>query len=1090
MKKRLTMILASLFLFVGMAMAQSRITGTVVSADDGEPVIGASVKVVGTKTGTVTNVDGEFTLPNVNEGAKLEVSYIGMLTKTVKASQNIKIALENDNKTLDEVMVVAYGKAKKSSFTGSAATVKADKLESRLVTNVTQALSGEVAGVSVTQKSGKPGEAAQIRIRGIGSMASSNEPLYIVDGVPYDGDISALNMADVESLTVLKDAASNALYGARGANGVVLITTKHGKTGDAEISVEARLGHDSRAVSNYDVIKSPAAYYENAYAAIYNSVFGSTNYETAALANAYANSVLPTTKNGGVGYNVYTVPNGENLIGLDGKINPNATLGYSDGKYTYRPDNWYDEAYNKSNLRQEYNVSISGASDKINYFVSGGYLNDEGIIKNAGFERFSTRANVAYQAKKWLKLTSNISYARYKSNYSVTNKNDYNASSSANIFYVANFMAPIYPLYIRDAEGNIMKDGRGFTMYDYGDGKGLPGYAYKRNFMGGSNPASSGQLDKNQYISDVISGRWSAEFNLYEGLKFVYNLGVDVDNDTQSTLWNSYYGQYASQGGVVQKVSDRKAAINNQQLLTYVAQFGKHSIDLLAGHETYRWKESELWGNKNKLYFPTMIELDNAISTPSTGSATDKYSTEGWLFRGQYDYDGKYIASASYRRDASSRFSKNNRWGNFGSFGAAWVLTKEEFMKPASSWLNFLKFKLSYGVQGNDALQNQAGTALVQYPYRDIYTVSNNNDQFAVSLKTKGNPDITWETSYSFNTGFDFNLWNGKLSGALEYYNRTTDDLLYYMPVSLSNGYSVYPVNVGEVRNYGFELDLNSNVYHSKDIDVNLYANATTWNNKIVKLAPELNGEMIDGNSIYREGQSMYQYYMYKYAGVYNGNEKELVSGEKAELGQALYYKNVEETVTDANGNTTTQTVMKKTANYPDATKYALGDRLPDVYGGFGFKVNAYGFDFSMAFSYQLGGKCWDYGYQTLMHGGTATNAGTGWHTDILNAWSSTNTNTNIPRLCATDKYANSTSDRFIKSSNYVDITNLTVGYTLPKSLCNKLMMKSVRLYFTADNLALFSARKGLDPRQSRGASTNMQYSSVRSVTGGISVKF
>ena len=480
MEKRLMTVAAAIAVSTSMAFAQTQVSGTVVSAEDGEPIIGASIKVAGTNTGTVTDVDGKFSL-NVAKNAILEITYIGMNKKEVKATPNMKISMESDAHNLDEVMVVAYGKAKKSSFTGSAAVLKNEKIADRQVTNITQALSGEIAGVQVTQPSGKPGEASTIRVRGIGSWSSSNSPLYVIDGVPYDGDISALNTADIESTTVLKDAASNALYGARGANGVVLITTKKGRSREAEINVDVRLGSSSRALPNYDVIKNPGTYYEKAYTAIYNSVYGTADYPTNEAANAYANATLPTTGNGGVGYNIFTVPSGENLIGLDGKLNPNATLGYSDGNYTYRPDNWFDEVFNGGNLRQEYNANISGATDKINYFVSGGYLKDEGIVKNTGFERYSSRAKVDYQAKSWLKLSTNLAYTHYDSNYSVTNKDDYNASSSANIFYVANFMAPIYPLYIRDAQGNIMTDSRGFTMYDYGDAKGLSGYKYKRN---------------------------------------------------------------------------------------------------------------------------------------------------------------------------------------------------------------------------------------------------------------------------------------------------------------------------------------------------------------------------------------------------------------------------------------------------------------------------------------------------------------------------------------------------------------------------------------------------------------------------------
>ena len=1082
MLKRLTMLSAGLFLMTGVALAQSTVSGTVVD-NNGDPVVGAAVRVDGTKTGTVTDVNGHFSIA-APANSKLTVSYLGMKEQTVKAGQNIKVTLSDDQHNLDEVMVVAYGKQKKSSFTGSAAEIKADKLADRQVANLTQALSGEVAGVQVTVPSGKPGETASVRIRGIGSFSSSNAPLYVVDGVPYDGDISAINPNDIASLTVLKDAAANALYGARGANGVILVTTKSGQSGEAQVTFDAKIGHESRAVSNYDVIKSPATYMEKAYEAIYNSGLGQGL--TAEQANKYANKILPTSGDGGVGYTIFTVPDGESLIGMDGKINPKATLGYKDSNYTYLPDNWYDEVYNKSNVRQEYNATVSGKGEKISYFTSAGYLNDEGVVKNSGFERFTTRSKVDYQVKPWLKLTSNVAYTHYNSNYSVTDKDDWNNTSSGNIFYVANFMAPIYPLYVRDAKGNIMKDANGFTMYDYGDGKGLTDYAGNRTFMSGSNPASSGQLDKNKYSADVLSGRWGAEFDIYDGLSFNYNLGLDIDHTNRSTLYNAFYGQYAGMGGSIYKYAYTTKAINHQFLLNYSHDFGKHSITALLGHERYDFTTSELYGNKNKLYFPNVMELDNALKTPATGSSTDRYSTRGWFGRVQYNYDEKYFASVSYRRDGSSRFAKDSRWGDFGSVGAAWVISKEAFMQPTKDWLTFLKYKISYGVQGNDNLLLQGSSSPNYYPYEDIYRVVNLNDEAATALYVKGNPDITWETSYSFNTGFDFNLWNGKLSGSVEYYNRTTDDLLYYMPVAVSNGYAYFPKNVGKVRNFSFEFDLNSDVYKTKDITVSLYANATTMTNRIEKLAPELKGRWIDGTSLYREGGSMYNYYMRKFAGVYTGSDADkasLVDGEAAEKGQALYYVDQ----TDANGKVTG---VKKTANWATATQYELGDRLPDVYGGFGVKVAAYGFDFSISTSYQLGGKCRDWGYQSLMHAGSANDAGSGWHKDILNSWSEKNPNSNIPRVDSDDQYANATSDRFLVSSNYLDIDNISFGYNFPRTWVNRISLKGLRLYFTADNVALFAKRKGLDPRQSYSSATGMNYSALRTVSGGVTVKF
>ncbi|MDD4262256.1 MAG: SusC/RagA family TonB-linked outer membrane protein, partial [Syntrophaceticus schinkii] len=870
-----------------------------------------------------------------------------------------------------------------------------------------------------------------------------------------------------ESTTVLKDAASNALYGARGANGVILITTKSGKSREPKITVDVKWGSNRRGLSNYDVITDPALYLEKAYQAIYHEFLGAKDDKGVVTgpedANKLANEYLPTNENGGVGYQIYTVPQGQSMIGMDGKLNPNATLGYSDGEFYYKPDNWYDELFKKDNLRQEYNVSISGGSDKINYFASGGYLDDAGIVANSGFKRYSTRLNADYQAKEWLKLRANVSFT----NYDMASPATQEGTSSANLFYVADYLAPIYPMYVRNADGTKKVDARGYTVYDFGD---RTGGNYKRTFMSGSNPASMIALDKCQYLADVFGGRWGLDIDLMDGLKFTYNLGTDFDNTRYSRLYNAFYGQYSRVGGVVYQGAYRTTSINHQQLLNYHKILNDvHSLDILLGHETYDHKYQYLMGSKEKLFNPEIVELDNAILNPTAESYTDNYGTEGWLGRAQYEYDQKYIVSGSFRRDASSRFHPDNRWGNFGSVGAAWVMTQEDFMKNLD-WVNFLKYKISYGIQGNDALLYNDGETNNYYPYSDQFTVKENNKDFATTMTYKGNKDITWETSYSFNTGFDFNLWNNKLSGGIEYFSRKTTDMLYYMPVPPSNGYATVPMNIGSVLNNGVEIDLRSDVLKTRDLVWNVFANGTFLKNEILKLAPELKGELISGSRLYKEGKSMYNLYIRNYAGV-------------DENGMALYYKDT----TDAHGNVTGR---ETTTEFSQATKYATGNILPTFYGGFGSSLNTHGFDFSFSFAYQLGGRMLDSNYQSLMHSGTTNNAGTSWHKDILNAWTVENTNTKVPRLKAGDLYANSTSDRFLTSSDYLDLTNITFGYTLPKSIVQKTELGSLRVYLTADNVALWAARKGMDPRRSYTSSGGYRYSVIRTVSGGISIQF
>ena len=965
--------------------------------------------------------------------------------------------LKSDAEVLDEVMVVAYGTAKKSAFTGSAATIKNEKITSRQTSNVTNALAGQVAGVQTTSSTGQPGKDATVRIRGIGSISASNTPLYVVDGVPYDGEISAISTSDIESMTVLKDAASNALYGARGANGVILITTKRGKSGDARVTFDAKWGVNKRGVPSYETVTDPGKFYEMAYSAIYNGdLKGYAAAGDLVNANAYANQAMLSSSY--LGYQVFTVPNGEQLIGMNGKLNPNATLGYSDGTYYYTPDNWSDELF-ENNTRQEYNLSVSGANDKINYYMSAGYLDDQGIVPNSGFQRYSARLKADYQVKPWLKMGGNVSFTHYDSREQDTES----STSNANAFYAANIMGAIYPMYVRDAAGNIMVDNRGFQRYDYGSDTNFK----RNNVIPNANPLASYMLDKMKYSGDVVSGKWFADIDIWGGIKAKINIGVDANNVRYTNMTNPFYGQYSETsgvGGLISVATERSFSTNQQYLLTYNKTFNDvHNLDVLAGHENYNYKYQYLYGSREKIYNPDVPELNNGILNQNNESYSQNYATEGWLFRVQYDYDGKYFGSASYRRDASSAFHPDNRWGNFWSIGAGWLMNKEAFLEN-QQWIDMLKFKISYGLQGNDNLLYQNGYRNY-YPYMDQYTLSNSNGDFATTLYYKGNPDITWETSHSFNTGFDFTFWGGKLSGAVEYFSRKTTNMLYFKPVASSMGYSRFPENVGSMVNRGVELDLNSNIINTKDFTWDVSFNLTHFKNKVLELAPELEGQLIDGSRIYREGESMYQLYLPKYVGV---------NPETGESQWAL-------TEPNAAGETVTTSYTEASSN-----RFATGDILPKVYGGFGTSLTFHGFDFSIAFAYQLGGRIMDNTYQSLMD---VSSQGSAWHVDMLNAWTAENKNTDIPRLNVQDRFTGYSSDRWLTSSDYLSLQNITFGYTLPKSWTRKLQIDGIRLYFVADNVALLTARKGLDPRQSYTTAENV-YSPIRTISGGISLNF
>ena len=1062
MKKKFTSVMLLLALSAGVASAQtSKVTGKVVG-EDGEPVIGASVIVKGTTIGTVTDFDGNFSLEVPSDGKQLVVSYVGMKKTEVQVAPRVSVTMQSDAQDLDEVVVTAYGTSTKGAFTGSASVMKAETIEKRLVSNVTNALAGSVAGVQIISDNGQPGETAKVRIRGVGSINAGTEPLYVVDGIPYDGDLSSINSTDIESMTVLKDAASTALYGARGANGIIMITTKKGKSGKARVNFDAKWGANSRAVGSYDVLTDPNQYMEYAYQALNNAALYNLGYD-AAKANAYANSKIFTGSGGGLGYQVYTLPEGESMFGMDGKINPNAKLGYSDGTYYYTPDNWQKEMF-KTKLRQEYNLSISGGNEKSSLYFSFGYLDDQGIIEGSGFRRFSGRVNGDYKVTDWFKVGANMSYINSNSRYP-SDQDGNSTASSGNAFFLANNIAPIYPMYVRGTDGNIMMN-NGRRVYDFGDGVSTN---MDRPWMSIANPLASLIYDKQEYLADIVNTSWYGELTPLKGLTLTARFGVNVDNTRYNSLGNAYMGQSAQYGGLAWQEQTRDFGFDQQYIGNYQFSFNDvNHMDITVGYDGYNYEQTYVFASGQNLYNPESYYVSNAIDNLRGGGHRYTYATRGYFGRVNYSYDEKYIGNVSFRRDASSRFAPENRWGNFWSASAAWVISKEDFMKDLT-WVDMLKLKASFGQQGNDnILKDLVDMDPNYYPYLDQFGMTGANGVFSDgALKYKGNRDITWETSTSYNVGVEFALWQ-KFNGSVEYFGRRSGDMLYNKPVAGSNGYTYIPMNVGSMTNSGVEFDLSYNIYNNKNVTWDVNLNATFLKNKINELSPDLNGKMIDGTRIYEEGKSMYRMYLVDYAGV---DEK---------TGEALYWAK------DENGQAI------KTTDYSAATDYkvATDDLLPTVYGGFGTSVTAYGFDASVQFSYQLGGQVYDAGYYRVMHNGYSSGTGANWHKDMANAWTPTNTHTDIPRLDANDQFGSSQSTRWMVSSNYLSINNITLGYTLPKSLTEKFQVEKLRFYFVADNVGVISARKGLDPRQSYTSVGASQYAPIRTISGGINLTF
>ena len=1073
MMKLIISLLASLTATVAMAQ-EINVSGTVIDYSNGEPVPYASVHLEGTMTGTSTDGDGNYSI-RLPHGGNLVFSSIGYITvkEAVNASMVLNIVMEPDTEHLEETIVVAYGTATKSSFTGSASMIGAETIESRVSTDVTAALAGTTPGVQIISSSGDPAAGGgTIRIRGIGSMSASNSPLYIVDGMPYDGSIADINPADVESMSILKDASASAIYGARGANGVVLITTKRASgSSDSKIRFDAKWGSNSRLIPQYDVITDPAQYYETHYRMMYNSqVYAG---KSPSEAYAYADANLFNHNNGGLGYQVYTIPAGEKFIGEDFKLNPSAVLGYSDGEYYYIPDDWYGLTFSDS-FRQEYNLSVSGAKDKLNYYGSIGYLNDGGIVSNSDYQRYTARINVDYQAKPWMKVTSSMSYA-----HSDSQTASYSSSygSSSNIFYVTNMMGPIYPLYVRDASGQIMTE-NGMKVYDSNQTNFI-----RPAFVG--NAVRDNEVNRKKTYTDFITGKWGVTLTPVQGLSLSANIGLTNDNSRYNALY-SRFGSQSSTDGLAYVSHDRTFAVNNQYLAEYKTDFGGsgHNLNVLAGYEMYKLKEQFLEGQNDHLFNPLVGELGNAdgVSSRQTSSYSADYMTQGFLARVQYEYGNKYFASASYRRDGSSRFAPGHRWGNFGSVGAAWLISNESFMSGAG-WISMLKIKASYGVQGNDDLYPGSNYARKFYPYADNYTHSYNETtgEYSTDLAYKGNEDLTWESSHSFNAGVDFELFGSRLNGSAEYFSRKTVDLLYSkdVPLSAGNPTGYYPVNVGSIVNNGFELTLEGILINTSEMQWSLNMNLSHYRNKILSLDPSVSEEGIKGgNYIYKIGGSLYEAYMRKYAGV------------NPENGKAQWYRKV----LDKDGAWTGESEITET--FADASQYELGSVLPKLYGGFGTTFKAYGFDLSAQFSFQLGGRYYDGTYQALMH--TSSGIGTAWHKDVLDSWSETNKDSDIPRLDGDTSVGQTAVSSYLISSNYLSVNNITLGYTFPESVTSYLKISGLRIYVAGDNLAVKSARKGVDPRYSMGLGSltsgsglnSGSYSAMRTITGGVTLTF
>ena len=978
------------------------------------------------------------------------ISFIGLQTQEVEIQPVVKVVLHADSEVLDEVMVVAYGTAKKSSFTGSASVIGGDKIESRPITNVTKALEGQTTGVLTTSGSGQPGESASIVIRGYGSINASQDPLYVVDGVPYDGTLSSINPSDIESMTILKDASAGALYGARGANGVVMITTKQGKEGKTNVTWRSTAGWSSRAIPEYDMV-SQKDFVQLTYEALRNGYVFTNGYSWADAEAAARNSL--STNLGGELYNPFKNYTWSQII------DPTTGQVRSDAQSAWN-ENWMDAILHNNAFRHEHQLQLSGGTEKTRYMFSLGYLNEDGILTGTNFQRYNGRANINSEVTDWFKGNMNVSLT-----HSIMNYSQYDGAATSNVWYSAQFISPLFPMYVKDTNGNNVLDENGNPQLDYGE-QGRPGSYNDYNPLGGL-------VDDKSYVkNDVASlrtgftlGSDKDDFGVFKGLKLSVNFGMDYRTMNQMNYMNMYHGNQANAGGLIYKYNTRMQSYTFNQILTWDRSFGLHSFNVMAGHEFYAYQYEYLNAAKSNLV-DGILELRPGTTITSADSYTDKYRIESWFGRFNYNFDEKYYFDASIRRDGSSRFHKDHRWGTFWSVGANWRVSKEAFMEDVE-WINNLSVKLSYGQQGNDNILTSTG-ASDYYLWQSLYDLGwPNGNNIGGMVSSLENQEVSWEKSGNMNIGFEALLLDHRLSISAEYYNKKTTDMLLNYPMATSTGFNGYNANVGDMRNSGIEFEVRGTLIKTNDWNWDLTWMGSTVKNKVLKLTNE-SPEIISGIYSIKEGMPINTFYMAKAAGV------------DPATGAQLYWAYDK----DENGNITNEYITSD-YNKANESKYYLGSRIPDLYGSIGTNLSWKNIDLSILTTYSLGGKIFDSLYQGSMENMYYNN---NWNKHALRRWQKPGDITDVPRIEIAGTYA--TNDRFLVDASYFAIKNITLGYTLPKVWMQKARLGSVRVFASVDNLALFTHLKGMDPQYNFSGSTDYAYSPNKTWSFGFEVNF
>ena len=1109
--KRLFLFLVTIVALTSTAFAQapSTIRGKVTFDEDGQPLPGVSVFVQGTQVGAVTDLDGNYVITNVPSSARVLVfSFIGMETQELPVAATVNAVMSSDSEALQEAVVtIAYGAAKRSTLTGAISQVSSEKIANRPVSTVTSALEGTVTGVQVNSTFGNPGSDPSIIIRGNGTINGSSAPLYVIDGVPYGGNLSDLNPADIESMTVLKDAASAALYGNRASNGVILITTKKGTQGRMSVTFSATAGVYERGIPEYELADA-REFMDIQWRAFRNDrefYYG----DDAAAAATYANENLISER---LKLNIFDKP--ANALFQDGKLVSNANIlsGYQDDL------NWFEQAINPGN-RMEYNVTASGATDKSDYYFSVGYLDEQGYLRTSGFDRLSGRASVNVRPTTYMKLGLNIN---------ATHQNYLNTSTSSDA-YVNPFMycrriAPIYPVHLHNVNtGAYILDANGNKQYD-------PGYYYDengiqidtRNQFVDRHVMWENELNKDVDIRNTMNAIATIEFYFLRDFTLTFNGNMNLRSDINQTYDSAVIGDGKGNNGRGSRSEYNYKNYTFQQQLRWTHQFGDHNVNALIGHENYANHYDYLYGYKTSEVFPNINNLNNFTSITDLYNYANNYRTESYLSRVRYNYQDKYNLEASFRRDGSSRFHRDARWGNFWSIGANWMISQEAFMQSVG-WVNSLKLRADFGQVGNDS-----GSGY--YGYQALYTSGQNANKGAYWLSQLENQQLMWETGQSWGVGIESRLFN-RLNFNIEYFDRQNKDLLFDVILPITAGATStggtnpsITKNIGTMSNRGLEIEADIDIIRNRDWRVNFNANATFLKSKIVSL-PEDDREngIIDGTKRYVEGGDRYAYWLYQFAGVDQmtglsvyelDDERFYVTDDNTADGKIIYG-----TAKDEDGNSHS---LMEAKNYTliNGVPYVWnpgsygkkdwsGTATPTVYGSFGLNVGYKGFTLSSVFTYALGAKVYDGIYAARMGVGANPESV---HEDVLKGWTGvpsgmTETSPNridpngIPMAYTFGTYGGSsgptisnnagTSTRWLTSGNYLVVKNIALSYALPKRWLTPLQIQGMSLTAACENLHTFAARKGLNPQYSFGGVTSTNtFVTARVYTAGINITF